>query len=516
MSISLRDLIKQGITTFESDPEETLNKFKDVNLIANENGLYLVQIAAIIFISMTLWKLKNTKDSEEQFSEVLQLVDNIDSNRAKSILLFLNSMGSFFYKENNLDFAEQVWQRVLEIDPDTPAALNNLGHLFNKKNNYEKAATVFEKSADLDNNPNLSRERYINAGLLFLRIGNPVRAFKNFECSVKTKAVEPSIGNSELSELLSPSIIKILRNTSSQLTLEASIKRELLESGLRFFNELGDAKNLAESSFLLGEFEKEQGFEDDAVQNWRIALDFAKKSNRIDILLKAALELALFAYESEEYDFAIRLLEKSLDITEGISSEPELSLRNKAGEFLNSILRLMSQLSVEKEPPAIEVVPQVQEDFMFLETDISLDITTESHDDILRDIPPLTGEINVMEGLTSIQIPEEDNDFEERDVDETRDSVETHLKDLGYEIRRSVNIRGLTVDTVATRGRVRKRRIIMNYAANAAEASISAFLIAGVQETDAVKIIFLVSGNPEEVSQDHDVLIVRSALEIPA
>ena len=54
------------------------------------------------------------------------------------------------HKNNNLQVAQNYYQKVLEIDPNHLAALNNLGNIFQKFGEYQKAEDCFEKVIEIN------------------------------------------------------------------------------------------------------------------------------------------------------------------------------------------------------------------------------------------------------------------------------------------------------------------------------------------------------------------------------
>ena len=82
------------------------------------------------------------------------------------------------HQNNNLQDAQNYYQKVLELDPNYVNALNNLGVIFQKLEEHHKAKDCYEKVIKI--NPN-HVEGLNNLGVLSLLVGKIKRAK---ECSL--------------------------------------------------------------------------------------------------------------------------------------------------------------------------------------------------------------------------------------------------------------------------------------------------------------------------------------------
>ena len=88
------------------------------------------------------------------------------------------------HQENNLDVAENLYNKIIRIDPDHLDSLNNLGLLFHLRQEHIKAVNFFEKVIEL--NPN-----YItalsNLGVVLLAMGEHQKAINYFSKAIEIK-----------------------------------------------------------------------------------------------------------------------------------------------------------------------------------------------------------------------------------------------------------------------------------------------------------------------------------------
>ena len=93
------------------------------------------------------------------------------------------------HQNNNLQDAQNYYQKVLALDPNHVSTLYNLGSIFEKLREYQKAKDYFEKVIKI--NPN-----YINAhnnlGIIFKELGENQKAK---ECYEKAIGLNPNYAN---------------------------------------------------------------------------------------------------------------------------------------------------------------------------------------------------------------------------------------------------------------------------------------------------------------------------------
>lgn len=103
------------------------------------------------------------KLSAGEVGEAKSILLSITENSDKYSGPYVN-LGVIEEKENNLEKAEEFYQKALSINPGNLVAYNQLGLLKRKQGDFEQARNLFKKGLDIDaNNPDLN----YNAGVLF-------------------------------------------------------------------------------------------------------------------------------------------------------------------------------------------------------------------------------------------------------------------------------------------------------------------------------------------------------------
>ena len=94
------------------------------------------------------------------------------------------------HKNNNLQEAQNYYQKVLKIDPNLAVVHNNLGIIFKELGEIQKAQSCYEKAIKGD--PNFA-EPYHNLGFLFQCEGDIQKAKSYYEKAIK---YDPNLANS--------------------------------------------------------------------------------------------------------------------------------------------------------------------------------------------------------------------------------------------------------------------------------------------------------------------------------
>ena len=97
------------------------------------------------------------------------------------------------HKINNLQDAQNYYQRVLEIDPNYAQAHNNLGVIFATLGENQKSISCYEKAIEID--PNYL-EAYNNLGKLYLTLGENQKSISCYEKIIKINPNHMDANNS--------------------------------------------------------------------------------------------------------------------------------------------------------------------------------------------------------------------------------------------------------------------------------------------------------------------------------
>ena len=87
-----------------------------------------------------------------------------------------------YHQNNNLQDAQNYYNKVLELDPKHLSAHNNLGGIFQKLGDPQKAKNCYERAIEI--NPNYV-DAYNNLGIIFKELGKNQKAKECYEKAIK-------------------------------------------------------------------------------------------------------------------------------------------------------------------------------------------------------------------------------------------------------------------------------------------------------------------------------------------
>tara|TARA_B110000037_G_scaffold207594_1_gene254737 strand:- start:16 stop:663 length:648 start_codon:yes stop_codon:yes gene_type:complete len=132
------------------------------------------------------------------------------------------------HQENKLDAAQDLYKKILKIDPGHLAVLNNLGVIFQKLGENQKAKECFEKAIEI--NPHYANA-YNNLGTIFKELGENQKAKECFE-----KAIEINPGYVNAHDNLSTLYIRSLDDLEK--SINSSYKTlKIFHNNLKFINQ---------------------------------------------------------------------------------------------------------------------------------------------------------------------------------------------------------------------------------------------------------------------------------------
>ena len=88
------------------------------------------------------------------------------------------------HRENKIDIAQELYNKVLKINPDHLGALNNLGVIFKKLGQIQKAIDCYEKVIRIDPN---NIDTHYNLGNTLKELGEHQKAIDCYEKAIKIK-----------------------------------------------------------------------------------------------------------------------------------------------------------------------------------------------------------------------------------------------------------------------------------------------------------------------------------------
>ena len=116
----------------------------------------------------------NLQDAQNYYNKVLELDPNYVNAH--------NNLGAIFQKLGDPQKAKEYFEKVIKINPNYVSAHNNLGNIFQKLGDLQKAKDCYDKAIEL--NPNYT-DAYYNQGNTYKELGEYQKAKEYFEKVIK-------------------------------------------------------------------------------------------------------------------------------------------------------------------------------------------------------------------------------------------------------------------------------------------------------------------------------------------
>ena len=241
------------------------------------------------------------------------------------------------HQVGKIDIAQNLYIKVLEIDPNHSQTLNNRGTIFTNLKEYQKAKECFEKVIEI--NPNYA-SAYNNLGVIFLGLGEIEKAKDCFE-----KAIELNPNYAEALNNLGNIFKELKENQKAKDCYKKVI--EINPNYASAYNNLGVI-------FLgLGEIEKAKDCFEKTI---KINPNYADALNNLGVIFK----------ELGEIEKAKECFEKAIKLNPNYAEA-----YNNLGAVLHNIGRFSE--AIDKYKQAIKLKPN------YVEARINLNASTSRH-----------------------------------------------------------------------------------------------------------------------------------------
>jgi tetratricopeptide (TPR) repeat protein len=120
------------------------------------------------------------------------------------------------HQKNNIKEAQNLYNKILEIDPNYVIALNNIGVIFNELGKNQEAKEYFEKAIKI--NPNYA-DAHHNLGIIFEELGE---SQKTISCFEKTIAINSNYTDAHYN--LISTLIKQSKFKEAELSYQKAIE----------------------------------------------------------------------------------------------------------------------------------------------------------------------------------------------------------------------------------------------------------------------------------------------------
>ena len=264
------------------------------------------------------------------------------------------------YQKNDIKEAQNLYNKILEIDPNHSQALNNIAVIFTKLKDYQKAKDCFEKAIKI--NPNYADAHY-NLGNIFKELGEYQKAKNYFE---KTIEINPNyvdalnnlgnifkkLGENEKAKNCFEKAIKINPNYLNALNNLGNIFKELgenekakdcFEKAIEINPNYADAHNNLGVIFKeLGEHQKAKDCYENVI---KLNPDHPSAHNNLGILLKhkrllSKIEQAKKSEIKTTISFFKKNQKKSHKSDLRLTSNPFISNRKVEAELISQLYKV--------------------------------------------------------------------------------------------------------------------------------------------------------------------------------
>ena len=202
----------------------------------------------------------NLKEAENLYNKIL----GIDPNHLESIL----HLGLLSIQIKNFDRAIQLFNKAIKIHPDHANAYNNLGYIFTELGEYQKAIASYQKAIQIQ--PDYAEAHY-NLGNVFKQLGEFQKAKNCFEKAIQIQPNNANIHNNlgnvfkQLGEYQ-----KVITSYQKAIQIQPNHEKAHFNLG-NAFKQLGEFKKAADS------YQKALEYESDNLETLYNLSDLNKK-----------------------------------------------------------------------------------------------------------------------------------------------------------------------------------------------------------------------------------------------
>lgn len=156
------------------DVREALKKYNPPSLPSNELDIEMPDIKDKVIEDINLIK-------EKSFKYFVELYNRILSENSDDTEVLLN-LGLVYSYNGKYDKAEDVFEKILKIEPYNALAFNNLGNIHFLKGEYEKAIEYYKKAYEIDK---FDAHILVNISRAYMKLGKKDDAKLYFDKAVK-------------------------------------------------------------------------------------------------------------------------------------------------------------------------------------------------------------------------------------------------------------------------------------------------------------------------------------------
>ncbi len=144
-----------------------------IQRLMTEAYLYLASIGFVLLLGFLISKIPSL-DKKNKNLKIISL----------AVFIVIIIAYSFIVIDRNKDWKDEqtLWERTVEVNPNSATAYNNLGFIYQEKGEYNKAGESFLRSIEL--NPNRALTHY-NIGVLYGKLNAVNQSIQAYEKAVE-------------------------------------------------------------------------------------------------------------------------------------------------------------------------------------------------------------------------------------------------------------------------------------------------------------------------------------------
>ncbi|MFW9928531.1 MAG: tetratricopeptide repeat protein [Candidatus Thorarchaeota archaeon] len=558
-NISIINLIEDRIFQIS----EGKNSLKDLNIIENSlkspNLFLSTKLNLKILVILGYLNLDNIDKALKYVNELLVEVnaDGLESIKiSKNVEYFIDCIGKKLLNLNQYDYALKIFrlaldQAKLESNTNVIARISkHLAYAYYYLGEYDKASRLLEISSSITNETNESFNCLRFAAKLRYKIKDYLKTITLLENALK---VSKKIENKDNIIEIQKKLIDIKREVLIKDILNDEEKIfAYMEQITQTLKNLGFDDELCSAYYECGIILEKKGYLDEAILYYEESSRISYEKGIWSIYGRVSLQLGLISLNQNDLEIAKSYCEQVIQIGEYL----EDSELEKFGKKLKNTIENLKQIKgIEGKKSETSISTEITSS---LSSKDSQSITDSSLSLKNAELPisKINEQINQSSvGRESSFIPQQHEPLSEysnmessskeqdliknkssnhglpanktikdtkgvnelRSFDTIRAEIAQYLIENGFIVEFDITPYNGTssIDIVASKGSIRKKKMYIMISNNEGEASLAGYLFNSMSQSGR-KIIFLEAGNPRNVSISSDITLVTDTAQIPA
>ena len=477
----------------------------------------------------------------------------------KNIEYVLDYFGQYLMNLQEYELALKTFrlaldQAKLESDTNVIASISkHLAYSYFYLKDYDKSSRLLEIASSIFTNAQETFSCLILSAKLKYKQNDLIKSITLLESALR---ISKKLNNNDLINQTQKKLLDLQR----EILIKGNIKEDekiffYMESITQNLKSSNQDSDLASAYYEFGMILEKKGYLDESILYYEEASRISYDNELWPLYGRVSLQLGIIAFNQQDYEIANSYADQVLQIS---SYDDDSDLENLGLKLKSAINKTKSSLhsynkdtkkTTEVEPSQIQIsTPNVNPEPEIIDQPLPSNTIEEAE---ITNIQP---EVN-----SNVVSLENDSNSSNFTANLEFDSINNHLEQTGYELssetsdqnleQQSNQSSGLTfetsfentrhkisefltkngftvefdltpyngtssIDIVASKGNIRKKKMYILISGNEGEASLAGYLFNSLLQSGK-KIIFLESGNPSSAVLPKDVQIITNIEEIP-